>query len=497
MDGQAFDRIARALGAGMRATSTRRAGLLGALGGMLGVAGAVEAGSGKHGRGPAAEGPCGPTKKDNVCTKNKDCCTGYCETKKTTNLDGKGRCRCLSSGMTCTKRQTCCGRLSCLSGICGHPPPPTPCMVCASGCAYATVQAAIDAAAPGDAIDIGGGVYSEDLTIDKNLVLQACHGESVTLQNLTDATRTIVLSNTPTVRITGITVTCGTCVTGSGGGISGLANLTLDGSASVTGNANSGNGGGILMEAELLTGDYVLAMVDTASISDNSADSYGGGLYFGKTTGGASTFTVTMDDDASITGNVSSGGAGMKLYREGRVVMRGNSRIDGNEVKHLVDSYDGGAIAFVYIEAPAGTTIFEMHDSSKITNNIADDAGGAVNVTRPGNAVLMVMDGTSEVSGNSAGGDGGGFSIYAALTPTSLTVKDTAVIRNNTATGNGGGVLLGGDAALVLQGSASVTGNTAASGGGVYSVLTGTSVTGGSAVTSNTPDQCAGTGISC
>ena len=44
--------------------------------------------------------------------------------------------------------------------------------VCAAGCDFTDIQSAIDAAAPGDIIDIGEGLYSENLRIDKDVTLR-------------------------------------------------------------------------------------------------------------------------------------------------------------------------------------------------------------------------------------------------------------------------------------------------------------------------------------
>ncbi len=43
--------------------------------------------------------------------------------------------------------------------------------VCAEGCSYTTIQAAVDAAANGDTITVGPGTYVEQVVITKNLSL--------------------------------------------------------------------------------------------------------------------------------------------------------------------------------------------------------------------------------------------------------------------------------------------------------------------------------------
>jgi DNA-binding beta-propeller fold protein YncE len=130
MDEQRFDAALRALG---QASSRRQAvaGVLAALFGGRRLA-AADTGTGKDrskgkdrnrstGTGkPGAEGPCGNgSRKANICTRNKDCCTGLCNTKAgKTNKDGRGRCRCVPRGAACRESRNCCNRLSCRDGVC-------------------------------------------------------------------------------------------------------------------------------------------------------------------------------------------------------------------------------------------------------------------------------------------------------------------------------------------------------------------------------------------
>lgn len=44
--------------------------------------------------------------------------------------------------------------------------------VCPSGCDYANIQAAIDAASAGDAIEVRSGTYYENVNVNKQLTLQ-------------------------------------------------------------------------------------------------------------------------------------------------------------------------------------------------------------------------------------------------------------------------------------------------------------------------------------
>ncbi len=173
MDQQSFDRIARLLGGAV----TRRAGVRAVLGGLLGLA-AVDTAEAKRGGGrkkgrPGVEGPCGDgSRKDNVCTKDKQCCTGYCK-KGMKNKDGKGRCRCAPKDYPCTKKTVCCKRFSCIDGICQKP---SSCDVCPNGCPYATVEAAWAATPDGGTIAIGAGTYPTAITVDKSMTVTACTG---------------------------------------------------------------------------------------------------------------------------------------------------------------------------------------------------------------------------------------------------------------------------------------------------------------------------------
>ena len=59
----------------------------------------------------------------------------------------------------------CAGTTVCLGGTC------QPCDVCPSGCFFTSLQAAIDAAAPGETIQLCAGIYDGDIVINQSVSL--------------------------------------------------------------------------------------------------------------------------------------------------------------------------------------------------------------------------------------------------------------------------------------------------------------------------------------
>jgi len=56
--------------------------------------------------------------------------------------------------------------------VCARPAMAATLTVCPSGCGYASIQAAINAALAGDTIAIGTGTYVENVVVDKPLTLR-------------------------------------------------------------------------------------------------------------------------------------------------------------------------------------------------------------------------------------------------------------------------------------------------------------------------------------
>ena len=92
--------------------------------------------------------------------------------------------------------------------------------VCPSGCPFTTIQAAIDAAAPGGSIAVKAGTYKERLKISKNLTLAGAGS----VYSVIDAD-----SQGPVLEVSaGAQVTVRSLTLTRGAGISNLGDLTLE-----------------------------------------------------------------------------------------------------------------------------------------------------------------------------------------------------------------------------------------------------------------------------
>ena len=204
---------------------------------------------------------------------------------------------------------------------------------------YATIQAAVDAAVDGDAIEVGPGTYTSSSSVvvscyDKSITLSSTDGPLVTIIDGEDARRGVVLNGQQSdVIVEGFTVQ--NCYTGGGGG----GVLLGDGVTAtlrdmrIRSNVADVNGGG------LNSGDAGVVSIEGSVFDGNAANYAGGGLH-------CSNSSVDMQG-CQFTDNqaVYGGGISFDDASQGTVV---GSLIDGN-----TSSNDGGG---VYIEDASDLT---------------------------------------------------------------------------------------------------------------------------------------------
>jgi hypothetical protein len=328
MDAGAIDRIARSI-----ATVTDRRLLARGLFGLLGAGiaattpmEATEAAKHKHKH----------KKKKRNKNKDKDRCDPDC-TGKVCGPDGCG-----GNCGACAQTEVC------LAGECARF-----CDVCASGCLFNSINAAIASVAPGgtvilcpetftgtviasqDVTIVGGGADSSETVLDgggTGAVLIVQPGKTVTVRNLTitgvDSGTFGGVSNDGTLSLEAVHVVENTA-SNFGGMFNGAgATLTLIDSL-VQGNTSTSLGGGI----RNATGTVTLIRT---TVEGNQAK-LGGGI---STTVG----TVHVTDDSHVTGNTAAGDAGVfggGVFNEGHVTVESGSSIEDNTPDDCVDANGG------------------------------------------------------------------------------------------------------------------------------------------------------------
>ena len=197
-----------------------------------------------------------------------------------------------------------------------------------------------------------------------------------------------------TINMTGGTISGNKATQSSnnaGGGaiyMRGSGTINISGSAEITGNSSSLDGGAILM------GWGTINISGSAKINSNTASRWGGAI------------CLRQDSNQSTT-----------LY------MRGGE-ISGNRA-----SKEGGAVHMLDKDCQ-----FFLYDG-KITGNTSGD-GGAIYLNQEPS--WLIMQG-GEISGNTATGNGGGVYIYRTGSVCQLY---SGKIENNKASGNGGGIYI-------------------------------------------------------
>lgn len=476
MDERQFDRLSARLGA----ATSRRAGLTSIMTALTGLGASVTlpdgstlAGNAAHTRmrkhRPSPAGPCGDRgRKANACRKNDDCCTGVCDTSVgKTNLDGKGRCRCMRKGGACSANRNCCGSsMKCINGACRKPGACTA-TVCASGCPFTSVNAAYAAAADGATIYIGPGAYPTGFEVNKSITLAACGGTPTLTPDRVNPDAMIYESTTDTVTRHTVTLQ-GLNLHGSDNppDTYGLTFLKSDGSGTVTfvmQDCAASDTYGVLSAGD---GDHV---VQDCTIS---------GMYY------PVYVYATVTASLTLTGTTIS-----DSFPSGLICMTGQT---GQTARVAIDNCN-----FVNI----GDRSFDFwgiddNDSRtqttlSITNTTFSNSGG-----------MMVRGGVAAIDGCSLTGRGptsdsrGLFVINSSVTVTQTTFS--GFVASSLDSYGGGVYLLAGqqNSSLTLGAGVVITDNTAADGSGVAVKAVGggtATVTGASSSKiygNNTGDDC-------
>ena len=250
--------------------------------------------------------------------------------------------------------------------------------VCPRSCDYTTIQAAVDAALPGDTIRVAPGTYKEHLSLYDRRITITGAGAAKTIVSGDNEGRVMLLYANSTLTLSNITLRGGKIADNQGGGIyndgilivndahimdnrasvagGGIANfgtLVLNDSLVAGNSAYMGNGGGIVNGGRLYVAD--------STIEDNNAAVRGGGIYHSVGTftllrskvannraatggGGVANFDFMSTADTKITANTTDG-AGGGILNGGHLTavhttLAGNRADDGNSL------YNSGTLVY-------------------------------------------------------------------------------------------------------------------------------------------------------
>jgi parallel beta-helix repeat protein len=301
--------------------------------------------------------------------------------------------------------------------------------VCTLGCSYSTIQAAVDAAGPGDIIKVAAGTYSGVLgrpTPDgypdpptSGLITQVIY-----------ISKTVIIQGgyiSPTNWTTPDPINQPTLVDAQNEGrallIAGNVTPTIEGLRFTNGNATS-LGGFSSTVSVADTGGGVYILTATATLRNNlvfsNTAARGGGVYLQ----GSPSMLERNTVYSNIAPLVGGRGGGLYLYDSPAILNR------NTVISNTAREYGGGIYVF-------------MSDAAALDGNVV--RANAVSVYDGGGVYLSYSGATltnTLIADNQSAGSGSGVGVYAA-TPRLLH----STIANNTG-GNGRGVYLTGDGSI-------------------------------------------------
>jgi hypothetical protein len=194
--------------------------------------------------------------------------------------------------------------------------------VCAQACTYSSIQAAVDAAAPGDVIDIRAGTYAGDVDVSVSSLTFTGAGAGVTIvEGLGFATFIFRDTATP-VTLSGVTLRSPgvTCVYNYGASLT-VRDSVIEDCVATQYVGNTYAGGGIYT-----TGDLLLERVTVRNNAAHPAgDGLGGGLYVVAAAGGPIVRILASE----LSGNTAFHGGAIYVEPGARLFVDG-TRITGN-----------------------------------------------------------------------------------------------------------------------------------------------------------------------
>ena len=325
---------------------------------------------------------------------------------------------------------------------------------------HASIQEAINAASPGDTIEVGPGTYLENLWVGKRITIVSREGAAYTVIDGQGIDSVVSFEfafadgrDVPALK--GFTIRNGASAEGRGGGVTAFNSDVLLEDNVIVYNVSAMDGGGILINQRSR------ATVRNNDIRWNLASRFGGGIF------------IMDSSDPAIVGNrisdnvvqgvvIPNGGpSGGGIFADGH----SSPQIVGNRIANNRAEFAGGGLSF-----RVGVSAYL--EENEIVDNIAP-YGGGVHLETEGSAPTIrsndigrnIAVSASQYPGS---GYGGGVSIYNKTRP---------IIRGNTifenAAEHGGAGVVCAEEAVAFLDSNEVRGNKSplfgmSEGGGLY-----------------------------
>jgi parallel beta-helix repeat protein len=259
---------------------------------------------------------------------------------------------------------------------------------------FHTIQAAVNAARPGDTILVYSGIYRESITVMKNnLSIDAAPGASVIIQNPGQMSNGITVVGAGRVTLTGFTL-AGVTVKGffgSGVFLLGVAHFEI---SHVVAANNMGHG---------------IEVVLSSSGSINNSTAYGSNN---------SGIEVSQSHNVLLTNeNVHGNTNGIEVLNSTRVTTSNSSAFD-NTVGILVDQLPGAAVAMPGHRPVQNSSYNIVENNSVYANNLPNAAAstGLASADPPGAGILIVGGDHTLVQDNQVYSNGyGGIVLIAGI----------------------------------------------------------------------------------
>lgn len=288
---------------------------------------------------------------------------------------------------------------------------------------YLTIQDAVNAAAPGDTINIHAGTYYEHVTVNKTLAFAGA-GVDHTFVDGSGSGRVFYVG-TGSVSFSNLTIRNGN-VSGNGGGIYNNGTLTVTNCLLSDNTATEGGG---------IYNNRGAATVMTSTLSGNIATSYGGGMYV--------YYGVSVIQDSTFSSNLTlSDGSGGGIYSRSSTLKVQHGTFSENSTS---STGNGGGIC-------VGQGVLTVQDSTFAHNS--SYFGGAIYTSGRNTTIDH-----STFVGNS-GRFGGG------VVASGMTSVSNSFFSGNVITNAGGGIYNYGKAMID---NCTFSANSATHGGGIWS----------------------------